>query len=223
VALLEDALEREGGGTGWLCDELQVEGHKATLLRGRLTQAEQQRRDLATDRNAGLADAMLRLKEKTKEMAQERFAPQREREELQGDNERLFGELERGKAVEAPAAAKRRDLEARLLGGRGPGRGGGRAQGGGRPAGGAVTGAPGEGRAAGRTKMFEEVEDLTAANVLLQSQARDVERRRAVAEDELEGHQMEEELEEKDFRLERAQEMTTALSAGSIDDPGGIG
>ena len=40
---------------------------------------------------------------------------------------------------------------------------------------------------------------------------RDVERRRVVAEDETEGHQLEEELEEKDFRLERAQKMTTAL------------
>ena len=35
-------------------------------------------------------------------------------------------------------------------------------------------------------------------------------------------HQLEEELEEKDLRLERAQEMTTALSAGSIDDEDGI-
>ena len=120
-------------------------------------------------------------------------------------------------------AAKRRDLEARLLGERRPGRGGGLARGGGRPVGGAVMGAPGEGRTADRTTMFEEVEDLTAVNVLLQSQARDVERRRAVAEDELEGHQLEEELEEKEFLLKRAQEMTTAMSAGSIDDPGGKG
>ena len=30
-----------------------------------------------------------------------------------GDNEWLFGELERGNAVEAPTAAKRRDLEVR--------------------------------------------------------------------------------------------------------------
>ena len=162
-------MSGRGGETGWLPDELQVEKHKATLLRGRLTQAEQQRRDLATERNPGLADAMLRLKEKTKEMAQERFAPQREREELQGNNELLFGELERSKTVEAPTAVKRRDLESRLLCGRGPGHGGGRAQGGGCPVGGAVTGAPGEGRAADRTKMFEEVEDLTATNVLLQS------------------------------------------------------
>ena len=36
-------------------------------------------------------------------------------------------------------------------------------------------------------------------------------------------HQLEKELEEKDFRLKRAQEMTTALSAGGIDDEGGIG
>ena len=35
-------------------------------------------------------------------------------------------------------------------------------------------------------------------------------------------HQLQEELKEKDFRLERAQEITTALSAGSIDDEDGI-
>ena len=51
--------------------------------------------------------------------------PQRDQEELQGDTKRLFGKLEWGKAVEAPAAAKRRNLKARLLGGRGPGCGGG--------------------------------------------------------------------------------------------------
>ena len=61
--------------------------------------------------------------------------------------------------------------------------------------------------------MLEELGDLTAANVVLQSQARDAEQQRAVTEDELEGHQMsraepgqgelEEELEEKDVRLER--------------------
>ena len=36
-------------------------------------------------------------------------------------------------------------------------------------------------------KMFEEVEDLTAANVLLQSQTRDVKWRQVVAEDKLDG------------------------------------
>ena len=71
--------------------------------------------------------------------------------------------------------------------------------------------------------MFGEVEDLTAANVLLQSQARDVDWRWDVAENELEGHQLEEELGEKDFRLKRVQEMTMELSAGSIHDQGGIG
>ena len=125
------------------------------------------------------------MKEKTKEMAQERFAPQREREDLQDDYEQLFRELEQGKALEAPAAAKRQDLNVRLLGGRRPGRSGEHAQRGDRPAGGAVTGAPGEGRATGRAKIFEEVKDLTAANVLLQSYALDVERHQVFAEDNL--------------------------------------
>ena len=149
MALLEDVLEREGEETGWFRHELQVEEHKATLLRRWLTQMEQQRRDLATDWNVGLADMMLWLKEKTKDMAQEQFAPHREGEELQGNNERMFGKFEQGKAVEAPLAAKRRDLEARPLGGHGPGRCGWRAQGGGCLAGGPVTGAPGDGHAAG--------------------------------------------------------------------------
>ena len=61
MALLEDVLEREGEETGWFRDTLQVKEHTVTLLRGWLTQAEQQRRDLATDRNTGLAGAMLLL------------------------------------------------------------------------------------------------------------------------------------------------------------------
>ena len=123
VALLEDVLEREEDEMGWLCDKLQVEEHEATLLRVRLTQAEQQRMDLATDRNTALADAMLLLKEKTKEMAQECFASQREREELKGNNNRLFSKLEQSKSVEAPAAATHRNLNAQLLGGHRPGHG----------------------------------------------------------------------------------------------------
>ena len=51
---------------------------------------------------------MLLLKQKAEKMV-------REREELRGNNKRLFGELERSKAVEVPAAAKRRNLEARLV------------------------------------------------------------------------------------------------------------
>ena len=65
------------------------------------------------DGNVGLADAMLRLKEKAEEMVRERVALQREQEELQGNTKWLFFELESGHAVEAPAAAKRHDLEAR--------------------------------------------------------------------------------------------------------------
>ena len=66
------------------------------------------------DGNVGLADAMLRLKEKAEEMVRERVALRREQEELQGNNKWLFFELESGHAVEAPAAAKCRDLEAPL-------------------------------------------------------------------------------------------------------------
>ena len=51
---------------------------------------------------------MLLLKQKAEKMV-------REREELRGNNKRLFGELERSKAVEVPAAAKRRNLEVRLV------------------------------------------------------------------------------------------------------------
>ena len=132
----------------------------------------------------------------------------------------MFDKLNQGKTVEASAAAKRRNLNARLLGGVGQGRGGGCAQGGCHLSGGDVTGAQGEGRAAGRTKMSEEAEDITAANMLLQSQLQDAKRWRAVANDKLGGHQLEEELKEKDFCLKRAQETTTALSARSIGDPG---
>ena len=65
------------------------------------------------DGNVGLADAMLRLKEKAEEMVREQVVLRREQEELQGNNKWLFFELESGHAVEAPAAAKRHDLEAR--------------------------------------------------------------------------------------------------------------
>ena len=57
----------------------------------------------------------------------------------------------------------------------------------------------------------------------MQQQAAAAAARQAVAEEELEGHHLEEDLEEKNFRIDRAQEMTTALSAGSIDDEGEIG
>ena len=46
------------------------------------------------DGNVGLADAMLRLKEKAEEMVLERVTLQREQEELQGNNEWLFCKLE---------------------------------------------------------------------------------------------------------------------------------
>ena len=46
-ALLEDASEREGGRQGGSVT-LRAEGHQATLLRMRLTQAEQQRGELTT-------------------------------------------------------------------------------------------------------------------------------------------------------------------------------
>ena len=58
---------------------------------------------------------MLLLKEKAEEMVRERVALRREQEEFRGNNERLFGELEQSKAAEVPAAAKHRDLEARLV------------------------------------------------------------------------------------------------------------
>ena len=67
-----------------------------------------------TDRNAGLANVMLRLKEKAEEMVWEWFALRQEQEELQGNNDWLFCKFEWGNAAEAPAAAKRRNLEARL-------------------------------------------------------------------------------------------------------------
>ena len=47
-------------------------------------------------------------------MVRERVVLRREQEELQGNNKWLFFELESGHAVEAPAAAKCRDLEAPL-------------------------------------------------------------------------------------------------------------
>ena len=102
------------GEGGRLRDKLWVEGYQATLLRGWLTQADQQRGELMTDRNTGLADTMSRLKEMAKSMVRGRVVLRREREELQGDNKRLFGELQRSKAAEAPAAAKRHNLETRL-------------------------------------------------------------------------------------------------------------
>ena len=63
---------------GWLRDKLWAEGHHVTLLRGRLTQAERQRRELTMDGNVGLADTMLRLKEKAGEMVLEQVVLQRE-------------------------------------------------------------------------------------------------------------------------------------------------
>ena len=60
-ALLEDRFEWEEDEMGWLCNQLQVGEYKATLLHRRLAQAEQQWRDLATDRNTGLTGAMLLL------------------------------------------------------------------------------------------------------------------------------------------------------------------
>ena len=67
------------------------------------------------DGNVGLADAMLRLKEKAGEMVREPVTMRREQGELRGDNKLLFGELKQSKAAEVPAAAKHRDLEARLV------------------------------------------------------------------------------------------------------------
>ena len=55
------------------------------------------------------------MKEKKEEMVRERVGLRLEQEELWDNNERLFGKLEKSKAVEVPAAAKHRDLEARLL------------------------------------------------------------------------------------------------------------
>jgi hypothetical protein len=49
------------------------------------------------------------------EMVREQVALRQEREGVGGDNERLFGKLERSKATEAPMADKRRDLDARLV------------------------------------------------------------------------------------------------------------
>ena len=46
------------------------------------------------DGNVGLADAMLRLKEKAEEMVWERVALRREQEELRGNSKWLFCELE---------------------------------------------------------------------------------------------------------------------------------
>ena len=85
---------------------------------------------------------------------------------------------------------------------------------------------------AGRTETLEEVEDLAATNVVLQSKAWDAERRRAAAEDELEGHQvsraeagrgeLEEEPKEKDARLERDGRTIEQLEGqgGAGDDDG---
>ena len=58
---------------------------------------------------------MLLLKEKAKEMVRERVALRKEREELRGNNKRLFGELERRKSVEVPVTAKRYNLEAGIV------------------------------------------------------------------------------------------------------------
>ena len=78
---------------------------------------------------------------------------------------------------------------------------------------------------------MEKHGDLAAANVVLRSQARDTDLWRAVAKDKLEGHQMicaeagRGELGtaggSSSWRVRAAQETITALSARSIDDPGG--
>jgi hypothetical protein len=79
---------------------------------------------------------------------------------------------------------------------------------------------------------LEELGDLASANVVLWSQAWDADLRRAAAEDKLEGHQMsraeagrgelEEELEEKDIRLERDGRTIEQLEGegGTGDDDG---
>ena len=66
---------------------------------------------------------------------------------------------------------------------------------------------------AGQTKTLEQVEDLTAINLMLQSQAQDTDCRQAVSEDNLEGHQvsrteagqvkLEEDLNKKDAWLRK--------------------
>ena len=104
-------------GTGrrcWRTDKLRVEGHQATLLRGWLTQAEQQCEEMTMDRKARLTNVILLLKEKAEETVRERVALRREREELRGDNTWLFGKLELSKATEVAATAKGRNLEVRL-------------------------------------------------------------------------------------------------------------
>ena len=58
------------------------------------------------DGNVGLADAMLRLKEKAEEMVWELVALQREQEKLQANTDWLFCKLEWGNAVEAPAGGR---------------------------------------------------------------------------------------------------------------------
>ena len=71
---------------------------------------------------------------------------------------------------------------------------------------------------------MEEVEDLVAMDMVLQSKAWDAERRWSVAEDELEGHQVsraeagrgepKEEFEEMDVRLEKERWMIKQLEGG---------
>jgi hypothetical protein len=99
-------FEREGGKTGRLRD---------AAGRGAPGDAAPHAADAGGSSAGGVDDAMLLLKEKTEEMVRERVALRREQEEFRGNNERLFGELEQSKAAEVPAAAKHRDLEARLV------------------------------------------------------------------------------------------------------------
>ena len=79
---------------------------------------------------------------------------------------------------------------------------------------------------------MEEVKDLTAAIVVLQSKVWDAQRRWAVAEDKLEGHQVsseadqgepEEEFEEMDVRLEKDSRTIKQLEGGggAGDNDGG--
>ena len=146
------------------------------------------------------------------EIVRERARVKREQVELWDNNDRVFRKPKRSKAVEVPVAPPR-PQDFALGDGHGPGRGTGCAQGEGRPAGCTGTGAQGESRVAGRTKTLENLGNLAASDVVLQSQARDTDLQQATAKDDLEEYQMsravanwgelEDELEEKDVRLER--------------------
>ena len=99
MALPEEALKWEGEEMRRLHDKLQAEGNQTMLLCGRLTQADRQQGELMPDRNVGLTNEMLLLKEKEEEMIRERVVPWKEREELQGDTNRLSGKLDQSKAT----------------------------------------------------------------------------------------------------------------------------